>query len=77
MAVVIVQDNGVGLPAELSEKIFDPCFTTKTSGLGLGLFISSAIIANHRGCMGMTPNPDSGTTFRFSLPLAGDNGHDR
>jgi two-component system sensor histidine kinase TtrS len=66
---VAVTDPGCGLGA-LAYRIFDPFFSTKPSGLGMGLAISRSIIETHGGLLWATPNPDRGTTFRFTLPRA-------
>ena len=47
--VILIEDNGVGIPAEIEDKIFEPKFTTKSSGKGLGLPIVAQIIRNHGG----------------------------
>jgi PAS domain S-box-containing protein len=67
---VAVTDSGVGLP-EQSTDVFAPFFTTKTSGLGMGLSISRSIIEAHGGHLWGVRNPDRGSTFHFTLPLRG------
>lgn len=65
---VEVKDNGVGIEKEKLESIFQPFYTTKTSGMGLGLSISRSIIGNHGGHLIVQPNNDGpGTTFCFTL----------
>jgi PAS domain S-box-containing protein len=64
-----VRDNGVGLP-EPSTDVFAPFYSTKTDGLGMGLSISRSIIEAHRGHLWAVNNPDRGSTFHFTLPLA-------
>jgi signal transduction histidine kinase len=67
-AVVRITDTGSGLaPAEI-EKIFDPDYTTKEKGLGLGLPIAYEIIRGHGGTIGVQSSPGQGTTFDISLP---------
>ncbi len=67
-AVVRITDTGSGLaPAEI-EKIFDPDYTTKEKGLGLGLPIAYEIIRGHGGTIGVQSSPGRGTTFDISLP---------
>ena len=69
--LVAVKDIGVGLVPENTERVFDPFYTTKPHGLGMGLSISRSIIEAHGGRLWATPNEDGpGATFRFTLPLA-------
>ncbi|HEX6566561.1 MAG TPA: ATP-binding protein [Chthoniobacterales bacterium] len=64
---VEVKDNGVGIENEKLESIFQPFYTTKASGMGLGLSISRSIIKNHGGQLTVQPNNGPGTTFSFTL----------
>jgi signal transduction histidine kinase len=64
---VEVKDNGVGIETEKLESIFHPFYTTKASGMGLGLSISRSIIKNHGGQLRVQPNDGPGTTFSFTL----------
>jgi two-component system sensor histidine kinase TtrS len=66
---VRVRDSGTGVPPNVAERIFDAFFTTKNSGLGMGLSISRSIIEDHSGRLWMRPNHDRGATFGFSLRL--------
>jgi PAS domain S-box-containing protein len=65
-----VADNGSGIPAGEAERIFNPFYTSKPQGLGMGLSISRSIIKNHQGRLWVENNPDGGATFYFSLPVA-------
>jgi PAS domain S-box-containing protein len=65
---VTVADSGPGIAPELAGKIFDPFFTTKTEGLGFGLSISRAIIAQHGGKIEAANLPAGGCAFSIGLP---------
>ncbi|HSQ00389.1 MAG TPA: PAS domain S-box protein [Candidatus Dormibacteraeota bacterium] len=64
-----VSDSGAGVPPRLLEHIFMPFFTTKSSGLGMGLSISRTIVEAHGGRLWAEANPSGGATFSFTLPL--------
>jgi len=63
-----VIDTGVGITPEQRNRLFEPLFTTKTRGLGLGLAISQEIIRRHEGTIAVQSAPGSGTTFEIVLP---------
>jgi signal transduction histidine kinase/integral membrane sensor domain MASE1 len=65
---VAVQDAGMGLLADIQERVFEPFFTTKPAGMGMGLSIAKSIIEAHGGAIWVTNNPARGATFHFSLP---------
>lgn len=67
--IVVIADNGSGIPKEMSDKIFTPSFTTKTSGMGLGLAIVRNIILNTGGDIWFESQIGIGSTFYISLPL--------
>jgi C4-dicarboxylate-specific signal transduction histidine kinase len=69
---VSVSDQGCGIPEGREEALFDPFFTSKKAGLGLGLNISRSIISSHGGRLWFSRNPEGGTTFFFTLPTAGE-----
>lgn len=69
MILISVRDNGNGIDDELKDKIFRPNFTTKTSGMGLGLAMVKNIISSHGGEIWFESEPQKGTTFFFTLPL--------
>ncbi len=64
-----VEDTGGGMPPEVLDKIFNPFFTTKKKGTGLGLAVIHKIIADHHGSVSVQSLPDQGTTFRINLPI--------
>jgi len=66
--VVSVADNGVGISQENIEKIFDPLFTTKAGGKGLGLSICRLIVEAHDGNIWVRPNKPRGSIFEFAVP---------
>ncbi|MEN9424307.1 MAG: hypothetical protein RL122_1690 [Pseudomonadota bacterium] len=68
---VAVIDEGTGLPADFASKIFRPFYTSKKSGMGMGLPISSSIIEAHGGKLEASNNKTKGATFSFTLPLKG------
>jgi len=67
-AVLAVEDAGVGFREQDEARLFEAFYTTKPSGLGMGLSISRSIIERHGGRLWATPNPDHGATFHFALP---------
>jgi len=68
-ARLTVQDAGVGFNSQDLHKIFDAFFTTKDSGMGIGLSVSRSIIENHHGRLWAKPNDGHGASFSFSIPL--------
>jgi two-component system, LuxR family, sensor kinase FixL len=67
---ISVVDNGPGLPEEIRDKLFQPFVSTKRTGMGVGLSICHTIITDHDGRLWAEPNPEGGTIFRFTLPIA-------
>jgi PAS domain S-box-containing protein len=72
---VSVEDRGTGIAKEHLPKIFDPYFTTKPKGSGLGLATSYSIIKNHDGYITVESEPGVGTAFHFYLPASDTRGH--
>ena len=66
---VRIQDDGPGIPPEDIPMLFDPFYTTKQKGTGLGLYISQKILAEHRGSIEVDANLEVGTAFVISLPV--------
>lgn len=66
--VIEISDNGKGIDSQDLPYIFDPFFSTKEKGIGLGLAITSRIITNHHGLIKVNSQPGAGTTFRIRLP---------
>lgn len=69
--IVSVHDTGPEIPEEIRSKIFNPFFTTKSEGTGLGLALVHQIIDSHGGSVSFTSEAGQGTTFLVSLPLRG------
>ncbi|HEX3033317.1 MAG TPA: ATP-binding protein [Bacillota bacterium] len=68
--IFTITDNGMGMDSQTAARIFDPFYTTKETGTGLGMAISYQIIQNHSGHITLTTSPGSGTEFTISLPIA-------
>ena len=68
---IAVQDSGAGIPRENLDRIFDPYFTTKKKGSGLGLATSYSIIRNHGGIIEVRSEVNRGSTFSIYLPASG------
>ena len=71
---VVVRDTGMGFDPESAEKLFEAFYTTKSSGMGIGLSVSRSIIERHQGRIWAVPNDGPGTTFSFSIPFAPERG---
>ncbi len=69
VALVEVQDSGVGIPAEIRARLFEPFFTSKPTGTGLGLAISAHIVTQHGGQIEVESTVGQGSTFRVVLPV--------
>jgi signal transduction histidine kinase len=67
--MLVVSDNGVGVPVVLQDKIFEPNFTTKNSGMGLGLAMVKRIVDDLNGDVSFKSVQNKGTTFYISFPL--------
>ncbi len=70
---VDIRDFGPGIPEDRMDKMFGPFYSTKSSGMGMGLYISRKIVQTHRGTIWAQNNPDGGAIFSFTLPLSREN----
>jgi len=64
-----VRDAGIGLPPQSLDSLFDAFYTTKSGGMGIGLFVSRSIVERHQGRLWAEPNDGPGATFSFSMPV--------
>jgi two-component system sensor histidine kinase HydH len=69
-ARVDVADNGPGMTQEIAARVFEPFFTTRAAGTGLGLPVVKRIVEAHRGRVELRTQPGSGAVFSVDLPLA-------
>ncbi len=67
-ATIQIKDNGVGIPQEIIDRIFEPQFTTKSGGMGLGLSMVKKIVDNHNGSIQVESEINTFTTFKITLP---------
>jgi signal transduction histidine kinase len=74
---ITVEDSGIGIDAKYTEQIFEAFFTTKTTGMGMGLAICRSIIASHDGRLWATPGNSCGTVFHVALPVGAKPDSDR
>ncbi len=65
---ILVKDNGPGIPPEQLGSVFDPFFSTKESGTGLGLTLVQQVVQEHGGTVGCSSEPGEGTVFKITLP---------
>ena len=71
--LVAVRDSGPGIDPASIERVFEPFYTTKASGIGMGLSICRTIINGHGGRLWMSANEPRGAVFQFTLPAAQEN----
>jgi signal transduction histidine kinase len=67
--VISVSDNGVGIPVENLDKLFEPLFTTKPKGIGLGLVVSRNLVEANGGCLTVESTKGRGSQFIITLPI--------
>jgi signal transduction histidine kinase len=67
---VVIDDDGPGIESDVAQSIFDPLFTTKPTGMGLGLALCRAIVKAHGGEISATQAPTGGARFQFWIPIA-------
>lgn len=77
MVVVRIQDTGRGIPQDVCERIFEPFYTTKDDGTGLGLCIAAQIMARHNGRLVLESSTDRGTTFAVWIPTVRKETHEQ
>jgi signal transduction histidine kinase len=65
--IIQIRDHGPGVPAEMADRIFDPYYTGKAGGTGLGLALVKQTIEMHRGTISLSPTPGGGATFEIRL----------
>lgn len=68
--IIIISDTGSGIDQSVKERIFQPFFTTKSKGTGLGLAVSKSLIEQHSGILTVENNSDKGTIFKIDLPVS-------
>jgi C4-dicarboxylate-specific signal transduction histidine kinase len=73
---ISVQDTGPGVPSDDPDRVFDPFYSTKQEGMGMGLPISRTIIESHGGALWADGAPTGGTCFRFRLPITAEEEED-
>jgi signal transduction histidine kinase len=71
---VSISDTGVGIPKDQLHRVFEPLFTTKAKGIGLGLAVTRTVIDNHGGSIEVRSEPGRGTTFTVRLPTRPEGG---
>lgn len=67
--LISIADHGPGIPAAQAVQLFEPFYTTKAEGMGMGLNICRSIVEAHQGRLGVEPNPEGGSIFTITLPL--------
>ena len=68
--LVSIRDAGTGIDEAIRERIFEPLFTTKSTGMGMGLSICRSIVEAHGGCLWVSPAKPYGADFQFTIPIS-------
>jgi two-component system sensor histidine kinase PilS (NtrC family) len=68
MVELRVRDTGIGITPDAISQIFDPFYSTKEAGSGIGLYVTQKVVESHRGSIDVSSTPDQGTTFRIFIP---------
>jgi signal transduction histidine kinase len=68
-AYISIRDTGIGMPPEIISRIFDPYFTTRSQGTGLGLHICRQFVQDMKGEISLESTVNQGTTFTISFPI--------
>lgn len=71
--IIKIADNGKGMNQEIVSQIFEPFYTTKSNGTGLGLAVVKSVVSAHQGKIGLVSELGKGTCFTIAIPLAGEN----
>jgi signal transduction histidine kinase len=66
---IYFQDSGPGIPRTIRSKVFEPFFTTRAQGTGLGLAFVERIVIEHGGTISVGPSPSGGAQFQITLPI--------
>lgn len=74
--VVEIRDTGVGMSRDVAEQIYNPYFTTKTDGTGMGLFVVKRVLQRYGGAVALETGTGTGSTFRISLPVSNGRGEE-
>jgi two-component system sensor histidine kinase FlrB len=69
MLILKIADNGKGMPKNILSKVFDPFYTTKSNGTGLGLAVVNSVVHAHQGRLGFVSEENKGTCFNLTFPL--------
>jgi signal transduction histidine kinase len=75
MVTVRVLDSGPGIPAEHLARVFEPFYSTKPEGMGMGLVVSKTIIEAHQGKIWAENRPEGGACFSFTVPISNGERH--